>query len=88
MKKRSFVIFGMAMVRDTEAPEADEDFLVTKKDETVIEVPICIQNFKNKEAFIEEITNRASRLWDLHEHIIEENANPKVEKEPTFKDMN
>lgn len=89
MKKRSYVVLSMAIVRDTDAPKTDEEIIVIKKNGDMMDVPVCVQSFKNKEEFVKEITERASRLWDLHEKIIEENNNPElVEKEPTFKDMN
>lgn len=89
MKKRSYVVLSMAIVRDTDAPKTDEEIIVVKKNGDMMDVPVCVQSFKNKEEFVKEITERASRLWDLHEKIIEENNNPGlIEKEPTFKDMN
>lgn len=89
MKKRSFVVLSMAVVRDIDAPKTEDELIIVKKDGTMIDVPVCVQSFKNKEDFVKEMTDKASRLWDLHEKIIEENNNPElIDKEPTFKDMN
>lgn len=79
MKKRSFAILAMGITSDFDSPKILQDPEVKRSDGTIIDVPVSVQNFSNKEDFVAEMTRRALRLWELHESVVEENN--KIEDE-------
>ena len=70
MKKVSFGVISMGVVADVDAPQVKSSVSIMKTDGDYVHLPEGVKYFRNKEDFISE---SASRLWDLHNKIMEDN---------------
>lgn len=75
MKRRSFAVTAACVLSDVDSPDVDASIVVTKQNGDKVSVPASVQSFGSKEAFMKYMTDRASRMWDMHEQIVDENAN-------------